>query len=263
MLTPHLELRGCSWTAPGGRTVLHPVSLALGHGRVLGVVGPNGAGKSTLLRLVYRFLRPTAGQVLLEGRDIWQMPARAVACEIAAVLQEQPGDFALTVREVVALGRAPHRRGLARGGARDARIVSGLIERLGLGTLADRRIGTISGGERQRAIIARALAQEPRLLVLDEPTNHLDIRHQLEAVALIRGLDLTVVVSLHDLNLAAQTCDEVLVLDRGRPVAQGPPPAAMTPATLSRAFAVDVREDRLTLAGVPHLTFHLTPGTPN
>ncbi|NHB78563.1 ABC transporter ATP-binding protein [Rhodobacter calidifons] len=258
-MTAHLELQGCSWVAPGGRAVLAEVSLALPRGRIVGIVGPNGAGKSTLLRLIYRYLRPSQGQVLLEGADLWAMDARSVARQVAAVLQEQPTDFALTVREIVALGRAPHRRGLSRGGARDAAVIGGALDRLRLSDMADRRIGTLSGGERQRVMIARALAQEPALLVLDEPTNHLDIRHQLEALALICDLGLTIVVSLHDLNLAAATCDAVLLLDRGRVVAQGPPGTALTPATLAPAFAVAVRQDRLALADRPHLTFHLDP----
>jgi iron complex transport system ATP-binding protein len=258
-MTVHLELQDCSWLAPGGQAVLQDVSLTLPRGRILGIVGPNGAGKSTLLRLIYRYLRPSRGRVLLDGTDIWAMDARAVARKVAAVLQEQPTDFALTVREIVALGRAPHRQGLSRGGARDGTVIAAALDRLRLSDMAQRRIGTLSGGERQRVMIARALAQEPALLVLDEPTNHLDIRHQLEALALIRDLGLTIVVSLHDLNLAANTCDEILLLDRGRLVAQGPPERALTPATLSPAFAVTVRQDRLALADRRQLTFHLDP----
>jgi iron complex transport system ATP-binding protein len=256
-MSAHLVLDACSWITPGGETILHPLSLDLPRQAILGIVGPNGAGKSTALRLVYRYLRPTTGRVLLSGEDIWLMDPRAVACRIAAVLQEQPTDFALTVREIVALGRAPHRRGLVRSGARDREVIDAALGRLSLSQLADRRIGTLSGGERQRAMIARALAQEPELLVLDEPTNHLDIRHQLEALALIHDLGLTIVVSLHDLNLAATHCDLILLLDRGRAVAQGPPETALTPATLSTAFDVTARADRLTVADLPHLTFHL------
>ena len=256
-MTPHLTLEGSGWTAHGGQVILHPLHLTLPRQAILGIVGPNGAGKSTALRLIYRYLRPTAGRVLLSGEDIWRMDPRAVACRIAAVLQEQPTDFALTVREIVALGRAPHRRGLARSGARDREVIDAALGRLVLSQLADRRIGTLSGGERQRAMIARALAQEPEILVLDEPTNHLDIRHQLEALALIRDLGLTIVVSLHDLNLAATQCDRVLLLDAGRAVAQGRPATALTPAALSAAFDVIARADRLAIADLPHLTFHL------
>ena len=256
-MTAHLTLEGCGWTSPGGTTVLHPVTLALPRGRILGVVGPNGAGKSTLLRLIYRFLRPRAGRVLLEGDDIWQIAPRAVARRVAAVLQEQPTDFALTVREIVSLGRAPHRKGFERGGAKDGAVIDAALGRLALQDMADRRIGTLSGDERQRVMIARALAQDPELLVLDEPTNHLDIRHQLEALALIRDLGLTIVVSLHDLNLAAATCDEIVLLQAGRAIATGPPHTALAPEILDPAFGVTARADRLALSGQPHLTFHL------
>jgi iron complex transport system ATP-binding protein len=259
VMTAHLTLENCGWSAPCGRAVLSPINLDLERGAILGVVGPNGAGKSTLLRLIYRYLRPATGRVLLDGVDLWRMDPRAVARRIAAVLQEQPTDFALNVHEIVALGRAPHRRGLSGRGARDAAVIEATLARLSLIPLAHRQIGKLSGGERQRVMIARALAQEPELLVLDEPTNHLDIRHQLEALALIRGFGLTIVVSLHDLNLAAAACDRIVLLDQGRIVAQGSPEQALTPATLGPAFDVTVRRDRLAGAGTPHLTFHLNP----
>jgi iron complex transport system ATP-binding protein len=166
-------------------------------------------------------------------------------------------DFALTVAEIVALGRAPHHRGLLRDGRRDAAIVADAIDQLGLGPLAQRRIGTLSGGERQRAMVARALAQDPKLLVLDEPTNHLDIRHQLEVLALIRTLGLTIIVSLHDLNLAAQVCDEIVLLNAGRVVAHGPQAMALHPQTLGPVFGVTVTPDRLALSNRDHLTFNL------
>ncbi|EPX86622.1 ABC-type cobalamin/Fe3+-siderophores transport system, ATPase component [Rubellimicrobium thermophilum DSM 16684] len=256
--TPHLELRAAGWGPRLGPPVLRDVSLALPRGAVLGVVGPNGAGKSTLLRLIYRYLRPRWGSVHLDGRDLWAMDGREAARHIAAVLQEQPTDFALTVREIVDLGRAPHRRSLSRDGARDARVVEQAIERLSLGALADRPFGTLSGGERQRAMVARALAQEPALLVLDEPTNHLDIRHQLELLALIRDLRLTIVISLHDLNLAAQLCDRILLLQDGAVRAQGATALALDPATLGPVFGVTVRAETLAPSGRGHLTFHLT-----
>lgn len=121
-MSAHLTLDACGWCVPRGPVVLHPVSLEVSRGRILGVVGPNGAGKSTLLRLIYRFLRPTTGRVLVGGEDLRAMDGRAAARRIAAVLQEQPTDFALTVREIVALGRAPHRRGLSRDGRRDGKV---------------------------------------------------------------------------------------------------------------------------------------------
>lgn len=259
MSAARLSVCDLSWSpGRGSGTLLHQTSFDLQAGHVLGVVGPNGAGKTSLLRLLYRFHRPTAGSVLLDGEDIWTLSARDVARTVAAVLQEQPTDFALTVREIVALGRTPHRTGFGGGGgARDAQIVGAALDRMDLYGFADRGLGTLSGGERQRVMVARALAQEPRLLILDEPTNHLDIRHQLEILQLIRDLPLTIVTSLHDLNMAAGVCDDLLLLDGGKLVGFGAPRDVLSEVTVSRAFKVDARRERLAPSDTDHLTFHL------
>ena len=254
----NLTVEHASWQTPSGKMILKPVTFDLAVGRVLGVVGPNGAGKSTLLRLLYRYHRPSTGRVSVDGSDIWARDARDVAKSVAAVLQEQPTDFALTVREIVALGRTPHRRGFGgTAGARDVEIIEQALTRLGLIEFVDRHLGTLSGGERQRVMVARALAQEPRLLILDEPTNHLDIRNQLEVLALIRDLPLTIVTSLHDLNMAAEVCDDVLLLQAGQSLGFGPPKAVFTEATISDAFSVIARQERLSPSDAKHLTFHL------
>ena len=238
--------------------MLHPTSFDLTPGKVLGIVGPNGAGKTTLLRLLYRFHRPATGRILIDGEDLWTLSARQAAQRIAAVLQEQPSDFALTVQEIVALGRTPHRTGfVASGGAQEAAIITHALAQLGLSALPQRRFGTLSGGERQRVMVARALAQQPRLLILDEPTNHLDIRHQLEVLALIRTLPLTIVTSLHDLNLAAEVCDTILLLEQGQTLGFGPADQVLSEAAVSKAFQVQAKREQLAPSSTPHLTFHL------
>jgi len=264
MTAAQLDVQSVTWAPARGKPKrLHETGFSLSPGRVLGVLGPNGAGKTTLLRLLYRFHRPTSGQVLVDEQDIWSLPPRRVAQRVAAVLQEQPSDFALTVAEIVQLGRTPHRKGFAStGGARDRDIVEAALERLDLAGFAHRHLGTLSGGERQRVMVARALAQEPGLLILDEPTNHLDIRHQMEVLELIRNLPLTIVTSLHDLNLAMGVCDDVLLLQNGEPMGFGPPQDVLPPARVSRAFDVDARLERLMPSGTDHYTFHLqTKGT--
>ena len=259
MTAAHLSVKDLSWSpGRGAETLLHPTSFALDAGRVLGIVGPNGAGKTTLLRLLYRFHRPVTGAVCIDGQDIWALSARSAAQRVAAVLQEQPSDFALTVGEIVALGRTPHRRGFAGSvGARDKEIIDRALDQLDLHGLSDRHLGTLSGGERQRVMVARALAQEPGLLILDEPTNHLDIRHQLEVLALIRSLPLTIVTSLHDLNLAAGVCDDVLLLQSGRTMGFGPPTEVLSEAAVGQAFQVQACREQLSLSNMDHLTFHL------
>jgi len=255
----HLSVTNLSWAPGRGKELLlHDTGFDLGPGRVLGVVGPNGAGKTTLLRMLYRFHKPTTGKVHIDGDDIWTLSARDTAQRVAAVLQEQPSDFALTVDEIVALGRTPHRRGLAgNGGARDRDIIDAALEQLGLEQFVHRDLGTLSGGERQRVMVARALAQEPSLLILDEPTNHLDIRHQLEVLDLIRHLPLTIVTSLHDLNLAAGVCDDVLMLRAGRTQGFGPATDVLTETAVAHAFDVGVQRERLSQSNTEHLTFHL------
>ena len=194
----------------------------------------------------------------VDNTDIWSISAKEAARIVAAVLQEQPADFGLTVREIVALGRTPYRKlfgGLT--STRDEEVLQGVLDQLGLNDFSNRQLKTLSGGERQRVIVARALAQEPKLLILDEPTNHLDIRHQLEVLTLLRDLPLTVVTSLHDLNFADQFCDEVLLLKAGRPLGFGSSETVFTELAVSEAFCVTVRREKLFPSDTQHMTFHL------
>jgi iron complex transport system ATP-binding protein len=254
-----VALSDVSWGPKGRPDVLADISFAVPQGQIMAICGANGAGKSTLLRLIYRHQAPRRGTVTLMGRDLWAMGATEAARQLAAVLQEQPTDFALTVRQIVALGRLPHRRGwgagLSAAGAEDAAIIGAALLRMDLTGMADRAFGTLSGGERQRVMVARALAQQPRVIVLDEPTNHLDIRHQLELLALLKGLGLTVIATLHDLTLAAEFAERVLILREGRILADGPPDVTLSETTLADAFHVKARIDRTGPA--PRFSFHL------
>jgi iron complex transport system ATP-binding protein len=258
MSTASLVAETISWAPHKSEpSILHPVSFALEAGEVLGVVGPNGAGKSTLLRMIYRYQRPTSGRILVAGEDIWSVPSRTAARKVAAVLQEQPGAFGLSVRDIVMLGRTPHRVGFAALGAQDTAIVDAAIVQMELQNLAFRDIGTLSGGERQRVMVARALAQQPQVLVMDEPTNHLDIRHQLEILSLIGTLGLTTVVSLHDLNMAAEICDKILLLEDGHSQGFGTPDAILNEASVSQTFRVTAKREMLSRSNAQHLSFRL------
>jgi len=259
-MTSCVELSGVCWGPKGRGDILSDISFGVPHGQILAICGANGVGKSSLLRLIYRHQAPRSGTVRLMGQDIWRMAAAEVARSLAAVLQEQPTDFALTIRQIVSLGRLPHRKGwttaaLSDTGGEDAAIVDAVITRMDLATIADRPFGTLSGGERQRATVARALAQQPRVIVLDEPTNHLDIRHQLELLTLLKGLGLTVIATLHDLTLAAEFADRVLVLSQGRILSDGPPAQSLTETVLAEAFHIRARIDRS--GGAPRFSFHL------
>ncbi|MFF4593747.1 ABC transporter ATP-binding protein [Amycolatopsis sp. NPDC001319] len=249
-----LSLRGVS-VEVAGRTIVEDVTLEAVQGRFVGLLGPNGSGKSTTLRAVYHALRPSHGAVLLDGRPIEGLQPRDRARAIAAVAQESHTEFDFTVAEVVAMGRLPHHGLLDRMTAADRRVCTAALEQVGLADFADRGVLTLSGGERQRVLIARALAQEPRILVLDEPTNHLDIRHQLEILALVRRSGPTVLAALHDLNLGAATCDTVHVLDGGRLVASGTPAQVLTPDLLAEVFGVRAHVVTHPATGRPQLLF--------
>ncbi|MFI9760193.1 ABC transporter ATP-binding protein [Streptomyces sp. NPDC051963] len=246
--------------AYSGRTVVSGAHLIAAEGEVTGLVGPNGSGKSTLLRTVYRHLKPTAGRVLLDGTDLRTLTPVQSARHVAALPQERGGDFELTVREVVAMGRTPYKRAFAGEDATDRDIVAQALSDVGMATAADRRFTALSGGERQRVLLARAFAQNPDVLVLDEPTNHLDIRHQVELLALLRERHRTTLVSLHDLNAAASVCDRLHVLHDGEVVASGPPRGVLTPALMAEVFGVRAAVVDHPLTGDPLIAFdHRAP----
>ncbi|WP_030172128.1 ABC transporter ATP-binding protein [Spirillospora albida] len=229
-----LRVDGLGW-APAR---LADITLRVEPGETVGLLGPNGSGKSSLLRCVYRRIRPGSGTVLVDGADVWRTPAREVARTIAAVTQDAPADPDTTAEQIVALGRLPYLGALGRLDRHDRRLIHDAMDRCDVASLAGRRMATLSGGERQRVQVARALAQRPRLLVLDEPTNHLDLHHQVELFGLLADLDATVLVALHDLQLAAAACDRLAVLRAGRLVAEGTPHAVVTPALLTDVYRV-------------------------
>ncbi|GAB3259621.1 ABC transporter ATP-binding protein [Kineosporia babensis] len=248
-----LEVQGIS-VELAGRRIINQITLTASTD-IVGLVGPNGSGKSTLLRTIYRMLRPTKGHILAEGRDVWGMRSREAARVIAAVVQDSPSDLELTVTECVATGRVPHGRLLGAGTSDDQAAVERAMNAAGVTHFADRGISTLSGGERQRVQLARALAQEPSILVLDEPTNHLDIQHQLSLLALVRSLRITTLITLHDLNLAAAYCDRVVVLFEGSAVATGTPQDVLTPDLLQQVFGVKAATMTNPLTGRLHLVY--------
>jgi iron complex transport system ATP-binding protein len=249
-----LDAQNVTWGVDGHR-IVRAVSAEAEPGEFVGLIGPNGSGKSSLLRCVYRVLKPHAGLVALDGEDVWGMGARRMARRTAVVLQGYPTEFEFTVREVVLMGRSPHKGSFDRDTAEDERIVEGAISRVGMLPFADRDFSTLSGGEKQRVLVARALAQEPRLLVLDEPTNHLDVRHQMEILGLVRTLGVTTVAALHDLNLAALYCDRIYAVGAGEVVAEGTPEYVLTTCLIRDLYGVEAEVARHPATGRPHVIF--------
>lgn len=238
------------------RQIVQDVGLVAHPGEMVGLIGPNGSGKSTLLRAVYRLLRPVAGRVLLgESEDVWRLPAREVAQQIGVVAQETNSGFDFTVQEVVAMGRTPHKGAFSRDTAQDRAVVQQALAQVGLEQFGPRELGSLSGGEKQRVMVARALAQQPQVLVLDEPTNHLDIHHQLELMELLRTLGLTTLITLHDLQLAGAYCDRLYLLNAGRLVTHGRPEDVLTPDRIREVYRVDASVQVNPVTARLHLAF--------
>lgn len=244
----------------GGRPVLQDVTLDIPENKTFGILGPNGSGKSTLLRCICRILQPDAGAVLLDGSPLTACPVRQTARKMAMVAQHNTYNFDFTVRDIVLMGRSPHKRPLERDNARDYEIVDQSLEQVGMTGFADRCFSSLSGGEQQRVIVARALAQQTPCLLLDEPTNHLDIRYQLQLMELVCGLGRTVITAVHDLNIAAMYCDTLAVMEAGRIVAVGTPLEILTPALIRQVYGVHARvlQDE---NGVPYILFRPGCGT--
>jgi iron complex transport system ATP-binding protein len=237
-----IELEGVT-VELGGRPVVAGVDGAVAAGEWLALIGPNGAGKTTLLRAIARLV-PFTGSIALEGRSTEHLPRSELSRLVAVVPQDPSTPEWMTVAEYVLLGRTPHLGPLAKEGARDREAAARALERLDLLAFRGRRLGTLSGGEKQRAVVARALAQEARIVLLDEPTAALDIGHQQQALELLDVLrgesGLTLVAAMHDLTLAAQYADRMLLLDAGRVVADGVPRDVLTESAIATHYGASI-----------------------
>lgn len=218
--------------------ILKDVSVRTRNNEFVGIIGPNGSGKSTLLKCIYRVLRPKEGCVWLDKEKLYDMSVRSSAKKMAVVTQHNYYNFEFTVLEVVLMGRSPHKKALERDNARDYEIVMNALKRVGMDSFSNRNFSTLSGGEQQRVILARALAQDTSCLILDEPTNHLDITHQLQLMEIVKSLDITVLAAIHDLNIAVAYCDYLYVLKNGQVVGKGKPKELLTPEFLYEVYSV-------------------------
>ena len=241
--------------------VLKELSCLILSGRVLGILGPNGSGKSTLLKLLARVLQPQKGTIEILSQSLAGLSQLDVAKRVALVPQETLQVFPFTIAEMVLMGRSPHHQGW--GGwhwedSQDWAVAQNAMEELDVAHLGNRLVTEVSGGERQRAVIARALVQEPQILLLDEPTAFLDLHHQLDIARIIKRLNrergLTVILVSHDLNLASQYCDHVLMLNHGRLAAMGSPQTVITPEVIEAVYGCSVLVDRHPQSGLPRVS---------
>ncbi|MBU6450346.1 MAG: ABC transporter ATP-binding protein [Cyanobacteria bacterium REEB67] len=243
----NLTLSYASTSSRRGKTeidVLVDANLVVERGQILALQGPNGAGKSTLMKALARHLKPKHGQVLLDGKNIWDLPVQHFARKIAYVPQTLSAPPAMTVRELVSLGRSPHQKIFQLSAtANDQAIVDEALKHCGVDMLRDKLLSELSGGERQRTVIAMALSQGPDYLLLDEPTASLDFRYQLELVELLdslRAKGVGIALILHDLNIAARLADRIALIASSRIIAQGAIEDVFCRETLRSVFAVDI-----------------------
>lgn len=241
-----------------GTRIVSEVSIEVKQGEFVGLVGPNGSGKTTLLRSLHRSLKPVDGTIFIQSDDLWDISGIEAARRIAVVAQENQIGFDFTASEVAAMGRIPYKTGFQRDTDDDRVRVAQSLQELGLAPLAHRSFDAMSGGERQRTLIARALVQEAPILLLDEPTNHLDIHYQLDVLHRVHSLKLTTIAALHDLNLAASWCNRVYVLDRGRIVAGGTPQESLSAERISSVFRVKATAFTHPVTGKHQLLFDRT-----
>ena len=238
-----LEANDVSFAYAGGPGVLDRVSLHVPRGGIVGLLGPNGSGKTTLLRLLSGTLTAARGGIVLDGRSIATQPRREIARRIAVVPQETHSAFDFTALEIVMMGRYPHLGAFELEGASDLAIARDALAATGTGALESRRFATLSGGEKQRVVIASALAQASDVLLLDEPTASLDLGYQLDIAALLSRLNadrgVSMVVSTHDLNLAASLCTSLVLLRAGRVIAAGETRAVLTTRNVRTLYGVD------------------------
>ncbi len=239
----------------GSKTIIDGVSFAAEPGKMLGLLGPNGSGKTSLLRLLAGLKKPRSGQITLDGKNIARIKRRSMAQRIAFIEQHATTNASLKVNDVVKLGRFPHRSMFSGWTTADDTAVTYALERTEMTDKRNDHWQSLSGGEKQRAHLARALAQSPRELILDEPTNHLDIHHQINLMRLVSALPITSIIALHDLNHAAMFCDQLIVIQSGKIVASGSPEEVITQALLNDVFSVDARVESSPYHSKPHIHF--------
>ncbi|XTR38547.1 ABC transporter ATP-binding protein [Paraclostridium tenue] len=221
--------------------ILKGIDIELGNKEFIGIIGPNGSGKSTLLKCLYRNLSPSSGSIFIDNIEIGKISTRESAKKIGVLAQHNHHSFDFTVLDMVLMGRSPYKKLMDRDTKEDYDIVYEAIDKVNIRHLANRSFNSLSGGEQQRVILARALAQKTKCLILDEPTNHLDIKYQLQLMEIVKDLGIEVIAAIHDLNIAAMYCDKIYVLKNGEIVAYGTPKDVLTKELIKEVYDVDAK----------------------
>lgn len=261
-----LTLDAVSWTIEK-QAILSNISFNVAQGDILGIIGPNGAGKTSLLKCLLNQTKNWQGGIKLKNKSISHYKPHELAQTFALVVQKSPPIFELKVYDVVRMGLLPYKALFARDTDIDKKEIMLALEKVGLATSENKFFNTLSGGEQQRVLIAKALVQKAKILVLDEPTNHLDIFYQHQILQLVKALNITVIMTIHDLNLAAQYCTRLVLLNKGRLVSDNTVNEALNPTTLSKVFGLPCFRDNVqqhsdsTVAEIPRVHFYPNSNT--
>jgi len=239
----------------GSKLIVDGVSLDVEEGSFVGLVGPNGCGKSTLLKNIYKVYKPDRGAAYIDGKSLAEMSSRDTAKEMAVMQQENNVEFDMTVYDMVMLGRFAHQKMFGNDKLRERQIVLDGIKEVGLEGYEERSFLSLSGGEKQRTLVARALVQQTDLVILDEPTNHLDIGYQYQIMNILKRQNLTVFSSIHDLNIAACYCDKVALMKKGHIVFFGTPEEAFVPDKILKLFGIETKVSVNEVTGKPNIIF--------
>jgi len=254
----YIQLEQLNWSVDG-KHILKDISFDLNKGEILGIIGPNGAGKTSLPNCLLNQQKTFTGSVRFKGKSITGYSPRELAKSFALVAQKAAPVFNLSVFDIVRMGLLPHKTLFSLDNDFDKHQIELALAKVGLQEKIRDSFTTLSGGEQQRVLIARALVQKAEVLILDEPTNHLDVYYQHQILALVKSLNITVVMTVHDLNLAAQYCRRLLLLDRGQVVADGAPEKVLSSTLLSKTFRLHCQQETDAVTGKPRVYFHL-PG---
>ncbi|MGG7144329.1 ABC transporter ATP-binding protein [Clostridium nigeriense] len=219
--------------------ILKGINMEVDNKEFVGIIGPNGSGKSTFLKCLYRVLKPSKGIIKLDGIDMKSISVKESSKMVGVLSQHNNYNFDFTVKDIVLMGRSPHKKFMERDNKEDYDIVNNALKNVDMLDLKDRTFQSLSGGEQQRVILARALAQNPKCLILDEPTNHLDIKYQLQLMKIVRNLNIEVIAAIHDLNIAAMYCDKIFVLKDGEIIKYGKPKNVLTKELIKDVYEVD------------------------
>jgi len=235
-----MELRADNiWVTLSDTDIVKDISIKVKDKQFVGLIGPNGCGKSTLLKSIYKVIKPQKGAIFLGDKDVLKSSARMISKDMGVVGQFNDLSFDFTVREMVMMGRTPHKHLMEADNVQDFRIVANALAQVDLMDYADRSYLTLSGGEKQRVILARAIAQEPDFLILDEPTNHLDIKYQLQILSVVKSLNVSVLAALHDLPVASAYCDKLYAIKGGKIIASGSPKEVLTKEIIRQVYEID------------------------